>query len=285
MSYIVEQAQRNVHIIRMKPDTTKWEQWFLMTADRHLDHPKSNRKLQIKHLEEAKARGAGVVDVGDLACAMQGRRDPRSNKSALMPENAENDYLDKVVNNAVKFLAPYSKQFVLMGPGNHETGVLKHYETDLTQRIIDLLNTQTKSKIFRTGYTGWIRFHFTCYGTRRQSIVLWFTHGYGGDAPVTKGVIQTNRQAVYTPDAHIVMSGHTHNNWMFPIDRQRLTDGNQLVRDRQLHIKIPSYKDEYDDGWGGWEVERGAPPKGQGAWWLRFFIADGDVQVEAREAR
>lgn len=282
--YTVEQPSRNVVLVRCEVPDVSWEQWFLFTADRHFDHPRSNRALQKRHLEQARERGAGVFDFGDMHCAMQGKFDKRSSKSALRPQNADNAYFDSLVNGAVEFFTPYSDNIVALGSGNHETAVLNHHETDLTQRTVDLLNANTGSSIRRTGYSGWVRFMFTMHQTKRQAITLWHHHGYGGDAPVTKGVIQTNRQAVYLPDADIVMSGHTHNNWWFPIPRIRLNQANEITKDRQLHIKIPSYKDEYDDGFGGWEVERGAPPKDNGAWWLRFAMRDNKVVVEAREA-
>jgi hypothetical protein len=37
-----------------------------------------------------------------------------------------------------------------------------------------------------------------------------------------------------------------------------------------LHLKVPSYKEEYVDGYGGWHIERGGPPKPTGAVWLRL---------------
>ncbi len=33
-------------------------------------------------------------------------------------------------------------------------------------------------------------------------------------------------------------------------------------------VRTPAYKEEYNDGKGGWHVERGAPPKPLGGRWL-----------------
>jgi hypothetical protein len=33
-------------------------------------------------------------------------------------------------------------------------------------------------------------------------------------------------------------------------------------------VRTPGYKEEYQDGYGGFHVERGAPPKPVGAAWL-----------------
>ena len=48
------------------------------------------------------------------------------------------------------------------------------------------------------------------------------------------------------------------------------TTHGKIYHDEQLHLKVPSYKEEYVDGYGGWHIERGGPPKPTGAMWLRF---------------
>ena len=109
-------------------------------------------------------------------------------------------------------------------------------------------------------------------GRNRGTKRLAWHHGYGGDAPVTKGTIQTNRMSVYLPDANIVVTGHTHNKWIFPITRLRISGHGVTYIDEQIHVKIPGYKEEYVDGFSGWHVERGAPPKPTGSAWLRLWL-------------
>jgi len=97
-------------------------------------------------------------------------------------------------------------------------------------------------------------------GIRGSANIKYF-HGSGGEAPVTRGVIQTNRQAVYLPDADIVINGHSHNSYWIPIQRERLTrDGTQYF-DTQHHLRTPGYMQSYGDGTAGWEVTRGGVPK------------------------
>jgi len=88
---------------------------------------------------------------------------------------------------------------------------------------------------------------------------------------VTKGTIQTNRRAVVYPDANIVISGHSHQQWMMPIPRLRINDFGREYRDEQLHLQIPSYKDEITGQVDGFAVEKQFAPKPLGAWWLRFW--------------
>ena len=85
LAYQVTKTQRNVFKISMFCNAYPrgWEQWFLLTSDRHWDNPKSNWELQKAHLDEALERAAGVIDVGDFFCAMQGRWDPRASKEDI----------------------------------------------------------------------------------------------------------------------------------------------------------------------------------------------------------
>lgn len=257
-------------------DTSKnGEQWFLLSSDRHWDNPKSNHKLQIKHLEEAKTRNAKIIDFGDLFCAMQGRWDPRSSKKDLRPEHQTDSYLDSLVNTAAEFFMPYADLFMTIGQGNHESSILKRHETDLTQRLVGLLNSQG-ANVQRMGFSYWVIFRVKTHGNSYITKRLYCHHGYGGDAPVTKGTIQTNRMAVYLPDADYVATGHTHNTWIFPLERFRINNQGRTFFDQQIHIKTPSYKEEFEDGFGGWHIERGAPPKPIGAVWMRVHRTGKD---------
>lgn len=267
----VIEKSRNVHFIKHQLKSTQEEDsfWVLLSFDRHHDNPKSDNVMEKRHLDLARKRNAIIIDGGDLFCAMQGKYDPRSDKRDLKPEHQTGDYLDKLVSTAADFYGPYADLFAVMAPGNHETAISKRHETNLTERLVTMLNDRHGSKIKVGGFSGWIKFQMLVW-SECVTTNLWYHHGYGGDAPVTKGVIQTNRQSVYLPDAHIVATGHTHNEWQFPIPRIRLSDKGKVSHDEQLHLKVPSYKEEYVDGYGGWHIERGGPPKPTGAVWLRM---------------
>lgn len=267
----VIEKHRNVHFIKHQLKSTKEEDsfWVLLSFDRHHDNPKSNNVMEKRHLELARKRNAIIIDGGDLFCAMQGKYDKRSDKGDLKAEHKSGNYLDRLVDTAADFYGPYADLFAIMAPGNHETAISKRHETNLTERLVQTLNDRHKSNIKVGGFSGWIKFQIGVF-SQSLAVNLWYHHGYGGDAPVTKGVIQTNRQAVYLPDAHIVATGHTHNEWQFPIPRIRLTNKGKIYHDEQLHLKVPSYKEEYVDGFGGWHIERGGPPKPTGAVWLRL---------------
>jgi hypothetical protein len=248
-----------------------WEQWFLLRSDVHHDNPKCDWKLEKKHLDQAEECDAYIIDNGDLFCAMQGKWDKRSSKDSIRPEHAKGDYLDALVDTAADFYRPYAKRFLLFGRGNHETAIRGKHETDLTDRLAAALR-RDGSQCIAGGYGGWIRFTFVRPNRSTQSRILYHYHGTGGGGPVTRGTIQTNRIAVFTPDADIVLTGHTHDSWMLPIRRQRINQKGTIYHDEQFHVRCAGYKDAWGDGSSGWEVEKMLGPKPKDAAWLRFWF-------------
>ena len=105
----------NVLTVKFSGISSGWEQWFLLSADRHHDNIYCDRELEKKHLDQAKERGAYVLDFGDLFCAMQGKYDPRKSMDDIRPEDVGADYLDRIVRHAAEDYAPYAKQFILIG--------------------------------------------------------------------------------------------------------------------------------------------------------------------------
>lgn len=87
---------------------------------------------------------------------------------------------------------------------------------------------------------------------------------------VTKGVISSNRMAVYAPDASVIVTGNSHDEWSMTIARDHISATGVRYRDEQTHVRTPGYKDEWTQG-NGWAVERGNGPKPQGAAWLRVY--------------
>ena len=272
MSKVVyEYPNRAVTTVRMDVRSAKdWEQWFLLSSDRHHDNAHTDHGLELKHLEMARERGAGIIDAGDLFCAMQGKWDKRADKTALRDEYQNGDYLDALVNHAVDFYAPYADLFVVVGRGNHEQSIRKKHETDLTERFCQGLTTKTGHHVHAGGYGGWVNFCIKRHGEHKR-FRLKFFHGSGGGGMMSHGTLATRRMASWLPDADIIMTGHTHDTWQVTLARERLTESCEVVQDEQVHVKTGTYKEEYGDGYEGWHVERGAPPKPLGAWWLKFY--------------
>lgn len=249
-----------------------WEQYIFLASDQHHDSTECNRDLEREHLEQVKQRNACAFFIGDLYDCMQGKYDPRRSYSNLRPEYKVDNYLDEIVRDGADFYAPYVTNILMMGRGNHESSILKNNGVDLIGNLVHRLNADHGGHIQAGGYGGWIRLIFKIGTTKSESLLIKYNHGSGGGGPVTRGVIQTNRQAVYLPDADIVVNGHTHDGWYVPIARERISDLGNVYQDIQHHIRTTTYKNDYGDGSGGWHIETGKPPKPMGAAWVRLTV-------------
>lgn len=261
-----------------------WELWTLHTSDNHFDSIYCNRETMRNDFDEARRRNAQINIYGDWFDAMQGRFDPRRAMAELRPEYRTDAYYDKVVDDSAQWLEDYAPLLDVMADGNHELSILKNASTNLMDRLVMLLRMTAKSGAVHGGYGGWIRYMFNMSDGKatgpRTSIKLKYFHGAGGDAPVTRGAIQTNRQAVYLPDANIIINGHSHNAYYIPIQRERISNKGAQYFDTQHHIRIPGYKQGYGDGTTGWEVTRGGVPKPLGSFWTRFYCEDNQVKIQ-----
>ena len=265
-----------------------WEWWLLLRADAHHDNPHCRRDIELKHLKQAKERNAGIIDIGDLFCAMQGKFDRRGNKRDVHPETwrmVENGtpYRDALMLDAVNFYAPYADNWIMFSPGNHEWSIRDRMETDLTERLTARINERTGTSIQVGNLNGWVQFQFKRGGVKNMPFHLWYHHGYGGGGPVTKDMIQASRQAAYVEGADLMMTGHTHDAWSTDTVKIRLTSSGREERRTVTQLKIPTYKDEYSNVNGGYHHIKGRPPKPLGAYWVRFFAetdkALNDVKI------
>jgi hypothetical protein len=199
----------------------------------------------------------------------------------LRPEYRHEDYYGFVVRDCAQWYGKYASLIGIMADGNHELGVVKNANIDLLSLIVDALNSRGGS-VIHGGYGGWVRLVFNLGENNRVIKQIKYFHGSGGEAPVTRGAIQTNRQAVYLPDADFVVNGHSHNSYYIPISREKLDQNGRHYFDLQHHIRIPGYKQDYGDGTGGWEVTRGGVPKPIGAAWLQFERVKNKIEVSVQ---
>lgn len=267
-----------VTTIRVPSKTNKdWEQWALLRSDAHHDSIKCNLSLEKKHLDQALERDAMILDFGDTFDVMQGRKDPRRDPDEINPQFNKKEYYDLVLEHVVRSYTPYKDNFVLFGTGNHENSVLRHSGTDLTGRLASALGCAAGK------WGGWVRFMFNC-NQKNTTINLRYMHsGGGGSSPVTKGVINTARISAWLTDADIVYTGHDHNQWVVPIEREGITRAGKPIRKQTLFVKGAGYKDGWGEGQEGFEVEFSGGPKPMGAVWLMFYYdwITGSVKVSA----
>jgi hypothetical protein len=68
--------------------------------------------------------------------------------------------------------------------------------------------------------------------------------------------------------------------------RKELMDSGRIALKQQAHLRIPTYKDEYRDGFSGWHIETGKSPKPLGAYWLKIELSKNyDIVFDFIKAR
>ena len=286
-----------VHIPKLEPSvspgcyytrlnyTTKWEQYFLLISDVHFDAKGCNRKLIRKHLEQARVRNAPVFIFGDLLDLMQGKNDPRGAKHDLRPEYAmDDDYLGNVCEDAADFLAPYAENIALISMGNHEFEYRRRHEIDPLTIVATHLKIKTGVAPIIAPYTGWIQYKLKyANGGRRKTINMKYHHGVGGNAPVTKGAIQSNRSAVMWPNADIMIRGHIHNRFSMSMPVETISNQGRIITDQErIYLQTGCYVSDIDDG-NSWSSRRGFGVPAMGGYWLRLYndnLTENTVSVQ-----
>lgn len=249
------------------------DQEFLMISDVHWDSKYCDRKLLKKHCDEAKEKNAGILIFGDIFDAMGGKWDKRSSKKDIRPEYQVEDYFNAIVDDAYDFFKNYPVIFI--SEGNHESSIKRHHEINLLKMLAQKLD------IDHGLYSGFIRFNFIRDLHARipgggQSFDLYYTHGGGGNSPVTRGVIKTARRQVMV-DADIMVSGHIHNSWDMEIIKLQASKNGYILRKPVRHVSLGTYKD--DTLKGGFAAEKEFAPPNLGGYWLKFSHLNSNKTV------
>jgi len=256
------EKSRNVHVLKIDSKKRTQQIKIGMFSDLHWDNPKCDRVLLKKHLDVCLENNYRIHLNGDTFCLMQGKYDPRKSKGSIRPEHNKDNYLDAVINTAVDWFLPYAHLIDVVGYGNHETNIIKRLETDPLQRFVDLLNSKAniEHKVYTGGYGGW---YIIVIDTIPYKIRYY--HGSGGGGMVTRGEINLTRALEMYEGFDCFTMGHVHENKETFVVRDALYGDHQQYQKELLMMITGTYKEEYDGGFMGWHVERGAPPKTVGS--------------------
>jgi hypothetical protein len=257
---------RNIHEV-----TCQSGQEFLLISDLHWDNPHCDRGLLKNHLDEAVKRNAAIILNGDTYCCMGGRYDRRADKSLIRPEHNTDRYFDAIVDTSVEWFAPYAKNILLIGYGNHETAIIKHGETDLLQRFASTLNYATGSAVEVGGYGGTIDIRVLHDTIRGVNFVVHYFHGHSGGGAVSRGVIHDQRLLAGTEGYDLTWMGHVHELYYHQNMIHRYDRSTKTLLQKPIHqLRTATYKEEWDGGYMGFHTERGRGPKPLGGYWMKL---------------
>jgi hypothetical protein len=138
------------------------------------------------------------------------------------------------------------------------------------------LNREAKTNIQVGGYGGWWVLKISKRKNCNGLFKIKYYHGAGGGGIVTKGVIQNNRMQVMIEGADCIWSGHVHELYHHADMAEELSynqRGGFRINNKYIHhVRTASYKEEYDEGYMGFHVERMRPPKPLGGYELNFTM-------------
>lgn len=278
MKITISRYGSNYHRYAFEVPKTPAEIPFMLTSDWHFDNPKTNRALLFKHLDQIKEKNGYIIINGDMLCLMQGKYDPRKNKSAILPEHNGDAYIDLVIEDTAKKMLPYAHNILQINKGNHETGVSARLETDVLQRLVERINTLAGSKIQLGEYMGYITLSFNQKSGNTKRLNIAYDHGHWGGV-ITKGALSVVRHSSIYPDADVVISGHTHDGFIMNHPQLRMNEYKHKVEVKnQWHIKTGCYKEEFDQG-KGWAVEKIGMPKYLGSCFMNvYYCSNKDLE-------
>ena len=201
---------------------------LFLTSDHHLDSVEHYEELLNVEMDEAVNQGSKILINGDWSSSLLPQDLKRFTNSRAFRGQKDN-LLNEIINNAFEYYKPYVEHIEMIGCGNHETAVIKHHSIDPTQILIYKLNEIKKNgQIQYAGYTGFISIVLD-----QREYIIYFNHGQGGGAAVTKGMIDLSRRNNILCD--LVWLGHKHTKIMTRIDPMYYLDKSGLIKERRRY--------------------------------------------------
>jgi len=201
----------------------KGEIAFTLMSDLHLGAPNVNYDSIHSDLEGARANGDRILLNGDIFDAILPTDKKRFRMEAIDEKlRGHSDILNRLVEQAFQELSPYADLIDLIAIGNHEESVEKYHSFDPVQALVYRLNQIPGADVRYGGISGFFDYRITeprnteaargrnNHGGDRWRYLIFYHHGSGGSAPVTKGIISFNRMETWV-EADLLWVGHGHN--------------------------------------------------------------------------
>ena len=224
-----------------------------LMSDLHIGAAHVDYKLIQRELDEALANADRISINGDLLDLILPKDAKRYQPNAVHPRVAKrNDQVNAVIEWTVEILEPVAHLIDMIGVGNHETSVQKWNSVDPTLLILYELEKIARQKdpnhvIHYGGYTGFIDYRVRTPHAKKggHRFVIYYHHGSGGAAPVTRGIIDFNRRDVFV-DADLLWLGHKHSRLAVTVEKLRCPEIGHEVDVREVnHVMTGAYFSTY----------------------------------------
>jgi hypothetical protein len=194
----------------------KKELTLTLMSDLHFGAPNVDYERMREDLEGAKQHGDRILLDGDVFDMILPGDMKRYVPEALDPRlQGRSEIINRVIDFGFEFLRPYAPLIDLMATGNHEESVQKYHHFDPVQALVYRLNQLPGTDIHYGGICGFMDYQVKVPWAKGRSGTRWryliyYHHGAGGAALVTKGMIEFNRMETWL-DCDLIWIGHKHN--------------------------------------------------------------------------
>ena len=199
------------------PILTKIQKWNLLCnmSDTHIGNALCDEPQLKASLQEASEREARINVVGDIFDAIfSGDRRYKEGMTSSWLQGHPHP-ADCVIDYAYEILKPYAHLIDCLADGNHDETAGKYLKTNLVRRLCKALSDSEQAKkhnhvVHYGGYSGYIQYLVqTCKPGRIDVLNVLYYHGSGGNAQVTKGMMDFQRgRSKFVFD--IFLMGHNH---------------------------------------------------------------------------
>lgn len=238
---------------RIEWDAERSEFGYFLCSDLHIGASVTDYGRLREDLKLAADRGDRILINGDVFDLVLPSDRKRFRPSVLADELlGRDDVQNAALDMAYRIFEPVVENIDMIGVGNHDTADEKHHHVDLVAMLVDRLNGRlqqlgSQHRISYGGFEGFVQYRFSRkdksgkWGATRK-LTIYYHHGAGGSSPVTRGLIDFNRKAVWV-DSDMIWLGHKHNRLLDTTTlRARCPDsGDVPIFEPQLYIMTGSY--------------------------------------------
>jgi len=202
--------------ITQKKLTGNKELTLTLMSDLHFGAPNVDYGRMLEDLEAARQQGDRILLDGDIFDMILPGDIKRYVPEALAtPLQGRSNIVNIIVQYAAEFLKPYATQIDMIATGNHEESVMKYHHVDPVQSLVHELNKNPGADVHYGGICGFVDYQVKAPTAQERSGTRWryliyYHHGAGGAALVTKGMIEFNRMETWL-DCDLIWIGHKHN--------------------------------------------------------------------------
>lgn len=185
--------------------STQRERYIFLASDLHIGNKRFDERLFKDQFDEAVDMGADILINGDVFDAVI-----PSDKKRYAPSGDSfgvDDYVGVALEKAYDLLKPYAKNIKVVGVGNHEASMVKYNGSDMVHMLLGYFR-RDGIIMNHAGYTGFIRIVLRHKDSSMRALNIYYNHGQGGSAEVSKGMIDLQRRNNIA--AGVIWLGHKH---------------------------------------------------------------------------